>query len=333
MKRPARAYTRLGFVVFVCVCSVAWLPTVCFATEPGRPNVGELYRVEQPEPLVQEVFPLNDWNMLSDDSGAVPNHTAGWSLASEAPRFLPPAEDFLLRLRSDIETKNDELRRDGTATTRQVATASGQAAFSWAGDELDRHLYVGVIKRQLDDGTAFSARLMMKSDGVGLEHANELDDELCPSGVAQVGVRTNVGSSMRVWGEFRINDWNGLRGNATDGNVAPQIVTASATALDDSGGVSPLSQGHPGSFKETVSMEFGAAFVGDNGLGAVRYRRSLDDGSGGDTPVERQHLGFEGHVDLQESVRLKAGYEKILSTSGPHEQEESNIWTGIEINF
>ena len=86
------------------------------------------------------------------------------------------------------------------------------------------------------------------------------------------------------------------------------------------------------SASDEKSFEIGASFPSSKVSGAVRYRKTygdIDTAQG----FSRNHLGVEGEVKIEKDIYFKAGYERVNSISSSSRQSESNLWTGIEVNF
>jgi len=176
--------------------------------------------------------------------------------------------------------------------------------------------------------------LVLSKTGVGSGFYTE--DSVSSKRSTQVEVSADVGK-FRVWGEFQMNDWNGLDGGSnsgvTENNASLNSTSAALTkSVVDSSFYSPVSGGIDNSDTGNVVFEVGAAFPVSKATGAIRYRKSYDDKEayGG---YSREHYGFEGEVRIENDVYLKAGYELINSMSSVEERKESNLWTGIKVNF
>jgi len=322
-------------------CLVCLACSAAIAAADGPPTASR-YHLGVPSAADEAfIFAITtpDWNLLSDEFAATEPQMrsgtalAGWRFFDEAPVAGSAADDFLYRVSADLQDVSRRLGDGQDATYARGALADGRATYAFFDvKSRERELYMGRLDRRVEENTSLSARLLVNAEHPAASAALPLlDSRLVPANAARVGVETMVGR-FRVWGEFQINDWNGI----TDQNVqrtpvaAPSVAVAAA-ALTDSNAVAspPAVLGDP---QDTVSFEVGAAFPTDKGLGAVHYRRSTDDTSSV-VAVERQQVGLRGEVAIKDDVRFKAGYDRIHSSSGAYQQLESNIWTGIEINF
>lgn len=306
------------------------------ANGAAPPDLGDIYRIESSEDADAVVFPDSDWNLLSSsDDTSSPGQDlalAGWRMTDELPLPGSAATSYLRRVASDVEGVSWRMvGRGGERSAERTSSADGRSDYSFVDVKDSRdHLYVGKFRHQVEPRTAVSGRLMVKSDHLGSRDGLDLAAAGVPAAAARFGVETDLGGA-RVWGTFQINDWNGVAETGTSVDVSAVAVARASllpAGLTDSPGTDPLG----GTLGEAVSFEVGAAFPTEKAMGTVRYRRSSD-GLSGPSAVARQQVGLQGEVTLQKDVTWKAGFERIYSTSGSYEQEESNVWTGIEIQF
>ena len=304
-------------------------------------DVGTIYRVED-HSATSDAFIFScsslGWNLLdpAKDEVIAGGALAGWRLFEDLPLSVSQNDEFRYRLRSKMKDVSEKLQRNDEASSAQAVYEGNNSTYSFLNvKDQERELYVGHMERRVEEKTSLSARLMMKSDQLGIDGEPPIDSRLLPSNAAQVGVATLVGR-VRVWGEFQINDWNGIkeengssRGDTTARN---DIAIAAATLKSEKNSSTGISRPTVSSSDDTMSFEVGASFPTENGVGAVHYRRSSDSTSAVNT-VESEHLGLQGEVALKDDVRIKAGFERIYSTSGSYAQQEQNVWTGIEIHF
>ena len=200
-------------------------------------------------------------------------------------------------------------------------------------------VFESLSSHSVKSGNSVDTRVMVSSERGGNSDFF-IADISSPSRTTEVGISANVGR-IRVWGEFQMNDWNGLggtsrvSGSSSSESSVPDVSVAAVSSRDSSAlssmGANSVS-GDTGLVSGRTAFEVGAAFPASRMSGAVRYRRSYDDvdTSGG---LSREHFGFEGEVRIEDDVYLKAGYEMVNSVSPVDEQKESSLWTGIEINF
>ena len=303
-------------------------------------DLGEIYRVRESRSDDAFIFSFSsrDWNLLPEKGDGerleAGRALAGWRLFEDLPISLSQGDEFRYRVNSEVQQVSQKLQREGEGSSASGSYEDGQSKYAFINvKESERELYVGHVEKRLENSTSLSAHLLMKSPYLGSDGEALLASSLVPEKAAQVGLATLVGR-VRVWGEFQINNWNGIsergvspqRKEGRDGELSQGAAALSASSRGESD-----IRGKQGMVDDSLSFEVGASFPTDRGVGAVRYRKSGGGARLGS--LESEHLGLEGEVALKDDVRLKAGYERINSTSGAYEQQEKNVWTGIEIHF
>ena len=304
-------------------------------------DVSTIYKLED-ERAAKDAFIFScsslGWNLLdpTKDEVIAGGALAGWRLFEELPVSVSQNDEFRYRLRAQVKDVSEKLKRNGHASAAQASYEGNNSTYSFLNvKDQEKELYVGHMERRVEENTSLSARLLMKSEELGVDGEPPLDSRLLPANAAQVGVATLVGR-VRVWGEFQINDWNGIKeengSSRGDTTVRSDIAIAAAAMTTEKNSTSGISRPTVSPSDDTMSFEVGASFPTENGVGAVHYRRSSD-GTSTENAVESEHLGLRGEVALKDDVRIKAGFERIYSTSGNFAQQEQNVWTGIEIHF
>ncbi len=319
--------------ILFCVSLALLTP---FALADELYDVGSIYKLEEGKSAKDAFFFSSKslgWNLLDPEKDEVipGGALAGWRLFNDLPMSVSQNDEFRYRIRANVKDVTEKLQQTGEATAEGATYAGNNSTYSFLNvKDREEELYVGHLEKRVEDKTSLSARLMMKSDQLGVDGEPPIDSRLLPSNAAQLGVQTLVGR-VRVWGEFQINDWNGINEERSSTGEVParnDIALASAALKSEKSGASGISRPTVAPTDDTMSFEVGASFPTDKGVGAVHYRRSS-----AANPVESEHLGLQGEVALKEDVKIKAGFERIYSTSGNYAQQEQNVWTGIEIHF
>jgi hypothetical protein len=317
-----------------------------FAQEPSLSSIypdvkseGSLLVPSSGSPFIFS-FPSRRWNLLADSPDETKREHAltGWQ-SENAFSMADSFSNFYFYGQSPTEKLSSGTDSEDSRYEEAVVVSNGRQRYYFSDSKSDKgEVFEARATHEVNSGNSVNTRFRVSS-----EHSGNSDffiaDISSPSRTTELGISANVGK-IRVWGEFQMNDWNGLGGSSvvhSDGGAARPVSDIAALSSATSGSsLTPLSTLSSGPDSNLVSgrtaFEVGAAFPASKVSGAVRYRKSFDDveASGG---LSREHFGFEGEVRIEDDVYLKAGYEMVNSVTHVDEQKESSLWTGIEINF
>jgi len=297
-------------------------------------------------------FPSQQWNLIGDseNDGVRDNPLAGWQSvdgfstsdafnASDAFNFTDAFDmadsfnSFYLYGQSSVEFSKGVDSETSEKIEESYTAIDGKSCYHYSNLKSDAGgLFIAKARHEVSGGGTVDARVLLSSEN-GRNSDFFVADITSPARTTQLGIGANVGK-LRVWGEFQMNDWNGLGSSmvpvySAQGAASPDVASSALSSSDAGGIASPFDNSL---ITGRTAFEVGASFPASNVRGAVRYRKSFDDenSSGG---LSRQHLGIEGEVKIEDDVYFKAGYERVNSVTSVSQQNESNLWTGIEVNF
>jgi hypothetical protein len=287
-------------------------------------------------------FPSHRWNLIvdADTKGYQSEPLAGWQAKGpfESQDAFNMADTFNNFHFYGQSSKQCPEKQSETSRKHEESFVAkdGKSQYHFYDLKDDKNeLFVANARHDVSAGRTLDARVLVSSERGGNSDFY-VADTASPSRTTQLGIGANVGK-IRVWGEFQMNDWNGLGGSVrspqvSSGETNTEVSAAALSSYDSDEKMSSSSPFDNSLVSGRTAFEVGASFPASNVRGAVRYRRSFDevDTSGG---LSRQHLGFEGEVRIEDDVYFKAGYERVNSVSSASELNESNLWTGIEVNF